>query len=211
MLEGWTRKLSEEIKKPLPGLKAQLKMSPNITGVADKYINPREDARQSGVLILLYEDEDGEVRFPLIKRSSYNGAHSGQISLPGGKMEDGETYEQTALREAEEEIGINKSDVLIIGKLSEFYVWVSNFIVQPVLGYITYQPEFIPDLYEVEEVITTSISEFMDEQKIARKEIRTSGGYVIDAPYFNLSGQVVWGATAMMLSEFREILMKINK
>lgn len=206
MLEGIVKELEDKLKKPLPGLKAQLKMSPHIQEVKEKYINPREDARQSGVLILLYKDKKGEVRFPLIKRSSYDGAHSGQVSLPGGKMEEGESYEETALREAEEEIGINSKDVHLIGRLSRFYVWVSNFLVQPIVGYINYEPVFVPDLYEVEDVITTSLNDFMDEQKIRRKEINTSRGFVIDAPYFDIGDEVVWGATAMMLSEFKEIL-----
>ncbi len=204
-------KLESELKKPLPGLKAQLKMSPNITRIQEKYIAPRSDARQSGVLILLYKDEYQNVRFPLIKRASYDGAHSGQIGLPGGKMEQGESFQQTALREAQEEIGIESKDVKVLGELTRFYVWVSNYIVQPIVGYLDYIPRFIPDLHEVDNVISASLGDFLDDQKIMRKEIRTSQGYVIDAPYYSVEGEVVWGATAMMLSEFREVLKKIKQ
>ncbi len=210
MLEGLVGKLKEEISKPLPGLKAQLQMSPNVKGIKEKYVTPREDARKSGVLILLYKDENDVLKFPLIKRASYNGAHSGQISLPGGKMEEGENYEQTALRETEEEIGVPSNDIITLGYLTKFYVWVSNFIVQPVIGYIDYIPDFKPDLHEVEDVIPASLSDFIDDQKVERKIIRTSKGYEIDAPFYNIEEQVVWGATAMMLSEFREILKRIT-
>ncbi len=209
MIEGFVGKLMSELNKPLPGLKAQLKMSPNVTRIAEKYITPPNDARKSGVLILLYQDSNQDIRFPLIKRSSYDGAHSGQISLPGGKVENTETYKQTALREAQEEIGIESNDVRVLGELTRFYVWVSNYIVQPVVGYLDYAPRFIPDLYEVESVIPASISDFLDDQRIKRKKISTSQGYVIDAPYYNIEGEVVWGATAMMLSEFREVLKKL--
>ena len=106
--------------------------------------------------------------------------------------------------------GIKREDVILIGHLSQFYVWVSNFIVQPILGYINYQPDFVPDIVEVESVITASLSDFMDEQLVKRKEIHTSQGFVIDAPYYNIEGEVVWGATAMMLSEFREVLLGIK-
>jgi len=156
------------------------------------------------VLVLLYADQ-GRIKFPLIKRPTYTGAHSGQISLPGGKVEPGEDVINAALREGEEEIGVEMSDIKVIGRISDFNVIPSNFIVTPVIAFIDYVPEFKPDVREVEKVIVGDLFELVKEDAIQEKEILAAGIYPMIAPHFLIENEIVWGATAMMLNEFRTL------
>lgn len=165
--------------------------------------------KNGSVLILLYE-ENGIIRFPLIKRPTYTGAHSGQVSLPGGKAEPGEDVFQAALREGEEEIGIKREDVQIIGSLSKFNVIPSNFMVTPVVAFTNSIPAFIPDPHEVERIITCDLSELTEENAIREKEIMAAGLYPMMAPHFLIEDEIVWGATAMMLNEFRMIIRELG-
>jgi 8-oxo-dGTP pyrophosphatase MutT (NUDIX family) len=164
--------------------------------------------RPGSVLILLYEDE-GDIKFPLIKRPEYQGAHGGQISLPGGKAEAGENSIETALREAQEEIGVDSHSVKILGRLSEFHVIPSNFLITPVVASIDVKPEWIPDPYEVAGILTGRISELVREDAVRTTEILAAGQYRMNAPHFNIENQIVWGATAMMLNEFRMVLREL--
>jgi 8-oxo-dGTP pyrophosphatase MutT (NUDIX family) len=159
-------------------------------------------------MILLYEN-NGIIKFPLTKRQEYVGAHSGQISLPGGKADPGENAFETALRECEEEIGINSSDIKVLGRLSEFFVMPSNFLVTPVVGFIHGPPLFIPDTYEVAKIISGSVNELVSDSAILKKEIIAAGTFKMIAPHFEIEGETVWGATAMMLNEFRMVLKEI--
>jgi 8-oxo-dGTP pyrophosphatase MutT (NUDIX family) len=164
--------------------------------------------RPGSVLILLYEDE-GEIKFPLIKRPEYAGAHGGQISLPGGKAEAGENPIETALREAWEEIGVDSQYVNVLGRLSEFHVIPSNFLITPVVGSIDVKPRLVPDPYEVAGILTGRISELIREDAVGTTEILAAGNYRMKAPHFKIENEIVWGATAMMLNEFRMILREI--
>jgi 8-oxo-dGTP pyrophosphatase MutT (NUDIX family) len=193
----------------LPGSGAHEPMRAKPMGNVFPKFEHRIPPRPGGVLILLYED-NGLIKFPLIKRPTYTGAHSGQISLPGGKAEPGEDIFQTALREGEEEIGVNQKDIRIIGKLSEFNVIPSNFLVTPVVAAIDYVPEFIPDLFEVEKVIQADLFELIKEDSIRESEILAAGIYPMMAPHFLIENEIVWGATAMILNEFRTIVMELH-
>jgi 8-oxo-dGTP pyrophosphatase MutT (NUDIX family) len=202
------KRLTQRLLLPLPGGDAhevfRAKPVGDVRPVFDHSVPPRP----GGVLILLYE-EDGIIKFPLIKRAEYTGAHSGQISLPGGKAEPGEEAIQTALRECEEEIGVNQNDLQVLGKLSDFFVMPSNFMVTPVIASLTYLPTFKPDAHEVVRVISHDIDKLLLEDAIKQKEILAAGKYKLIAPHFEIEGEVVWGATAMMLNEFRIILKEI--
>jgi 8-oxo-dGTP pyrophosphatase MutT (NUDIX family) len=164
--------------------------------------------RVGSVLILLYEDQ-GEIKFPLIKRPDYPGAHGGQVSLPGGKTEPGEDAVQTALREANEEIGVVPNDVKVLGRLSEFHVIPSNYLITPVVGSVPYKPEFIPDAYEVAKILSGTVSGLIKDDSVIVTEILAAGLYKMQAPHFNIEDEIVWGATAMMLNEFRLIVRDI--
>ena len=170
------------------------------------YFNPPDHAKLGGVLILLYP-QNGHIYLPLMLRPTYKGIHSGQVSFPGGKMEQQDTdLVSTALREAEEEIGISRERIRIIGNLSELYVFASNFKVLPVVGFIEEKPVFHPDRKEVEQVIETNLAMLLDPSNIKRTDIQIASGFKINAPYYDVDGHVVWGATAVMLSEFVEIV-----
>jgi len=198
--------LEKRVQKPMPGDVAHQRMKPKLADGSLLRLRHSTPPQKSGVLILLYEDEGG-VRFPLIQRPNYKGIHSGQMALPGGRYEK-EDLDQfhTALREAEEEIGVEKEKVAIIGGLSEFYVAASNYMVLPVIAKIDHKPAFVPEPREVDEIVTPPVNHLIDPSRLKEKEMTVRNGLRIICPYFDLEGRTVWGATAMMLSEFVAIL-----
>ncbi|CAN5333836.1 CoA pyrophosphatase [soil metagenome] len=204
------RTLRVRLLGKLPGSEAHEPLRATPTGEVRPVFEHKVPAKPGSVLILLYE-EDGKLFFPLTQRADYVGAHGGQVSLPGGKAEPGETIEQTALREAEEEIGVHSDQIEVIGRLSEFFVIPSNFIVTPVIAFHRTPPIFAPDPVEVAKVLHGSIDDLMKDDAISVKEIIAARIYKLNAPHFLLDNQIVWGATAMILNEFRMILQEIRE
>jgi 8-oxo-dGTP pyrophosphatase MutT (NUDIX family) len=200
--------LRHRLSKPLPGDLAHSTMRATPVGTVIPNFRHKIPPKPGGVLILLYE-EKGILRFPVIKRQVYSGAHSGQVSLPGGKSESGEDPVQAALREGEEEIGIQRKDLDVLGTLSNFFVIPSNFIITPVVALVDHIPTFIPDEYEVARILTGSVDDLIGEHAVKEKEILAAGQFRMRAPHFEIEGEVVWGATAMMLNEFRLILREV--
>jgi 8-oxo-dGTP pyrophosphatase MutT (NUDIX family) len=201
-------RLAERLKQALPSALAHdpLRAVP-IGNVIPKFEH-KLPPKPGSVLILLYED-NGKILFPLIKRAEYNGAHSGQVSLPGGKAEPGEDSIQTALREAQEEIGIDPATVNVIGRLSDFFVIPSNFLVTPVVASVKKTPSFRADPHEVVRIIYGDVDSLIKEDAIRTREILAAGNFRMNAPHFEIENEVVWGATAMMLNEFRFVLREI--
>ncbi|MGC1242040.1 MAG: CoA pyrophosphatase [Chryseosolibacter sp.] len=197
--------LKVRLEKPLPGETAHALFRATPVGDVRPLVDHKDPPRPGGVLLLLYEDE-GIVKFPLIKRPEYAGAHSGQVSLPGGKAEPGEDAIRTALRECEEEIGVLQHSVQILGKLSDFFVIPSNYIVTPVVASVKAKPVFRPDPYEVARILEARLAEISTDHAMKQKEILAAGKYRMMAPHFEIENEVVWGATAMMLNEFRTVL-----
>ena len=197
------------LKGELPGNRAHQRMISYSRPSAEAIRASDKEPRLSAVMILFYR-ENGEWYFPLIKRQAYPGVHSRQISLPGGQYEEeDEDLKQTSIRETEEELGISSDTLEVIGKLSDIYIPPSNFLVEPYIGYIDGPLSFDPDEVEVERVIPTSLRDFanMDIEKDER-EIR-DGKLRIMVNSFRIDNEVVWGATAMMLSEL-QILINEN-
>lgn len=164
-------------------------------------------AKKAAVLLLLYPGvSDGEQQLVLIKRIDQNRAdhHRGQISLPGGRYEPlDEDLSFTALREANEEVGVHQHNVELIGSLTNLYVPVSNYLIHPYLGVTTEKPIFKAQPSEVSEIIETPLHLLQDPAVRKIGEILTPSQYVLkDVPYFDIFGHVVWGATAMILNEF---------
>ena len=198
--------LAKALKGNLPGVEAQLSLShPARTLSAPQGVTPRE----AGVLVLLYEEEES-LKFPLIVRTSHNpnDRHGGQVSLPGGKRESTDSsLIDTALREAEEEIGVDKSAVHVLGQLSTLYIPVSNFNVFPTVGYIEKKPDWVPQTSEVDRVLEALYGDLIQESAVKYTERNVGKGVKLNnVPYFELAGEVVWGATAMILSELRQLL-----
>jgi 8-oxo-dGTP pyrophosphatase MutT (NUDIX family) len=207
LLEELKPKLVARLKQSLPGRIAHEPMRAQPVGSVLPNFEHALPPKPGSVLILLYE-ENGLIKFPLTKRQEYAGAHSGQISFPGGKAEPDEDVIQTALREAHEEIGVDLNFVQVLGRLSDFFVIPSNFLVVPVIA-ITHQKVFSPDPYEVAKILSCNILDLVKDDAIKQKEILAAGKYAMMAPHFEIEGEVVWGATAMMLNEFRLILKEL--
>jgi 8-oxo-dGTP pyrophosphatase MutT (NUDIX family) len=193
--------LQRDLQQPLPGRTAQYNMAPQPRPGAEMEDSPHPNARQSSVLILLYPYAN-TVYFPLILRPTYPGVHSGQVGLPGGGIEEGDhDLIGTALREAQEEIGVDPAQVTVLGQLSTLYIRPSNNLVLPVVGWAAERPEFIPDAREVALLIEASLLEFLDPAN-QRSEVWQLQNRTATVPFFGVQNQVVWGATAMMLGEF---------
>jgi 8-oxo-dGTP pyrophosphatase MutT (NUDIX family) len=193
------------LQQPLPGIAAQIKLAPQIR-VESLRAAPPADARPAGVLILLYQHA-GAWHFPLIKRSEDGLTHGGQISLPGGSQEVGESLQETALREACEEIGAAcvPAEVEVLGQLSTLHIPPSNFLVTPTVGYVDRRPDFRCDLREVAELIEVPLSMLFDRD-VVKREPWTLRGVTVEVPFYQIGPHKVWGATAMILSEFTLVL-----
>lgn len=207
-LSDLSARLRERMLQPLPGGDAHEPFRAVPVGDVKPLFDHANPPRPGGVIILLYE-ADGLIKFPLIKRPEYVGAHSGQISLPGGKAEAGENAIDTALRECEEEIGVDRATVEVIGTLSDFFVMPSNFMVTPVIASLATKPEFQPDPYEVARVLEGDMNMLIHDSSVRQKEILAAGKFRMNAPHFEIDGEIVWGATAMMLNEFRILVREI--
>lgn len=203
--EQFIERLRTELRGPLPGLRAHEPLRATPSGALKPKFDHKTEPKPGSILILLYP-ENGQIKFPLTKRPDYLGTHGGQISFPGGKAETGETVEQTALREGEEEIGIHSSSIEIIGRLSEFFVIPSNFMVTPIVGFQRTRPVFTPDPVEVVKVLEGDVEELMRDDAIQVKEIMAARIYPMRAPHFIIENEIVWGATAMILNELRFLL-----
>ena len=202
--------LQERLKRPLPGRSAHLKMASMVRIQTLMNLVQSENAIQSSVLILLYPKENG-VGVVLMRRPDYDGIHSGQISLPGGKYEeDDESLIYTALREAQEEIGVDPAQIQILGQLTELYIPPSNYIVTPIAGYSWSRPEFTADPKEVAAVIEISLSDLLNKSNLQRKKMKLGAGFSLKVPSYFIDGNIIWGATAMILSEFCTILEEIE-
>jgi 8-oxo-dGTP pyrophosphatase MutT (NUDIX family) len=196
--------LKKLFRTPLPGEDSQKLMAPSRIFTGDKYPDPSK-AKDSSVFILLFRKNE-QLFIPLIKRTEYNGAHSGQISLPGGKYEPGDiNLLETAYRETYEEIGIKRENIIYAGTLTTLFIPNSNFNIVPHVGFIINQPEFHTSKREVQRLITLPIDVLTDRSYVKHFE-RTVNGKKIFAPYYSYKGDKIWGATAMILSEFGEMI-----
>ena len=198
--------LESGMKHPLPGKEAQLSMSPNPVDMRRFDSKLPDNHRKGSVLVLLYPNEN-KAFFPLIKRPVYAGVHSGQIAFPGGKMEEEDEDEiETALREAWEEVGVLPQQVKLIGRMSDLFIPTSNFLVSPILGYSEVMPDFVPEEREVARIIQTAVSTLYEPAIRKQKVLEFSNNFRLDTPYFEVDKEMVWGATAMILSELLQIL-----
>lgn len=189
----------------LPGIPAQEKMAPYLRAelMAEFEV---QTYKKSAVLILLYPDGDGNARVVFTKRNVYEGVHSGQISFPGGKFEDGDiNVIQTAIRETEEEIGVRLENKKVLGRLSTVKVPVSGFEIFPVVGYVNEIPTFIPDKTEVKQILEIPM-ESLFTMNTDIDVFPGSSAMKIKAPYYPIENEKLWGASAMITAEFLEVV-----
>ena len=191
----------------LPGIKAHEEVSPMNRPLSYDQIDISE-YRTSSVMFFIYEKE-GKPYTVAIERNTYDGVHSGQIGLPGGKSEEqDQSFFDTAARESNEEIGIDLSKIRYLKELSQVFIPVSRFIVNPFIAFLEEKnPVFKADIREVSKVIEIPVEQILKDSNLKTKNMSTGNGLVIkDVPYFHLEGQVVWGATALIFNEVKHIL-----
>jgi len=193
----------------LPGKDQQLKFT-KYQKLLERIDLEQIKPRLSAVCIVLYPYNDKWFSV-LIERPTYKGVHSGQIAFPGGKTEkDDKSLWQTAQRETFEEVGIAMQDLEYIGALTNIYIPPSNFMVYPFVGVLNNKPSFVKDPKEVARIITYDINTLLDNSIIKQMDMEQSNNNKVHTTYYDIEGNVVWGATAMMLTEFKEILKRIN-
>ncbi len=190
----------------LPGAEAQDRMSSRSRLSIEEYLERNPDYRTSAVMLLLFPSGNF-ISSLLIERPSYEGVHSGQLALPGGRSEEtDDDLIHTAIRETFEEVGVKVLREQIIGPLTPIYIPPSRFLVHPFVAFLNERPEFIPDEREVESLLEVNLSLFMDEEVKQRRRITVGENMFLEAPCYVIGDKILWGATAMMFSEMESIL-----
>ncbi len=196
--------LKNKLAGPMPGLKAQLGMIPHPRPGNKAYFEVEDSSLKAGVLLLFYPSKD-RLHLVLTRRTEEVDFHKGQISLPGGRQERGESLEQTAMREAQEELEIDPDTIQILGRLTPLYIPPSNYCIYPVVAISERRPDFRPAAQEVAEVLEIPVEHLLDPQNVHR-EMWIIRGADIEVPYYFFKGHKIWGATAMVLAELIDIL-----
>lgn len=199
--------LRQALQAPLPGLDAQLRLAPHPrTGWDPHHVPP--GLRDAAALVLIYP-EAGLPHVPLTVRGGGLRHHKGQVSLPGGAVDAGESIEQAALREAAEEVGVDPAGVNTLGRLTPLHIPVSGFLLHPVVGVAARRPSFRPHAGEVARLLEVPVETLRHPAVVRRetRQLRRGGRLVdVDVPYFDVEGEKVWGATAMVLAELMVLL-----
>lgn len=194
------------IASDLPAMDAHLKMAPleRVVSLKNNSVD-NKNPRNAAVLMLCYP-KNGKTHLVLIVRNSYQGVHSAQIAFPGGKFEQEDVdFAATAIRETHEEVGIHPNQIEVVKSFTQVYIPPSNFMVYPFLGICREEISFIPDPLEVAGIIELPITTFLSDTIVIETELKTSYANSIKVPAFEIENHIVWGATAMMLSELKEV------
>ena len=203
--------ISSKIKKSqLPGIESQIKLSPPFRrGLIEQHREAMKHAKKAGVMALFYPNNQQSTNLVLILRNTYKGVHSAQVGFPGGRLEqEDRNMEETALRETEEEIGVPKNRIKVLRAMTELYIPPSNFKVYPFMGLIDEYPLFRKQDSEVKDIIEISVEDFLNDEHVIDVEVMTSLKKELKVPAFKWQEHIVWGATAMMLSEIKDLLKR---
>lgn len=201
-------KIQQAILLPLPGIDAQVMLGR--VGAVDlkRFHQIPDHAIQSAVMIILYEKQN-TIFIPFIVRANDGRVHSGQIAFPGGRFDTGDqNLQHTALREVAEEIGVNPLKLNVIGKLTPLYIPPSNYLVHPFIAVAKQLPIFKRDDIEVAEILELKLNDFLDQNVIIESTFKVTTGEDVKASCFNIQGNLIWGATAMIMNELLEIIKK---
>tara|TARA_R110002012_G_scaffold319389_2_gene539747 strand:+ start:131144 stop:131785 length:642 start_codon:yes stop_codon:yes gene_type:complete len=196
---------------PLPAESSQFKMSPPFREkLEEQQKGVMKNAKSAGVVALFYPDNATNTKLVLILRKTYKGVHSAQVGFPGGKLETSDlSIQHAAVRETWEEVGVPENQIEILRAMTEVYIPPSNFFVYPFIGISRFTPQFIKQDAEVEAIIEVSLQDFISDASVITKTVSTSYSVQVEVPAFNLNNHVVWGATAMMLSEIKDLLKEL--
>jgi len=209
--DDFSNRISKIENLELPGSASHYKMAPMFRVKeleSGKII--KQNPRQAAVMALFYPNMDFQTHLLLILRNTYKGIHSNQIALPGGKAEKSDpNLLETALRETQEEVGALRDRITVIRSMSEVYIPPSNFEVTPYLGLYRKEEPFLRQADEVAAIVEVPLHDFMDDGKIFHQILNTSYAQNVEVPAFKLNGYTVWGATAMILSEIKELLKQV--
>ncbi len=203
--------LQYRLQMPLPADEVRKIMAPELRQIKDfKMPNP-DKAKKAGVMLMLYPHND-TIYTTLMKRAEDGYTHGGQISFPGGRHEKtDENLIVTALRETEEEFGVAQHLIQVVGQLSDLYIPASNSLVSPSIGVLQQRPLFNPNPKEVDTIIEVTLPYMLNPNIIKQGQIKANRRIQLQAPYYDVHGHILWGATAMMMSEFLAIVKQIIK
>jgi len=196
--------VEEALKAPLPGAAAHARLAPRPRREWPPGFDPAA-IRDAAVLLLLFPI-DNRAHIVLTVRAGHLGRHGGQVSLPGGVIDPGETHEAAALREAREEIGLAIGSVRALGRLTPLEIPVSGFRLHPVVGATLSRPTLTPSTEEVARILEVDIDRLLDRRALTTRDVTAEGGRTLTLPAFSVDDVEVWGATAMVLAEFLDLL-----
>ncbi|MBK9330612.1 MAG: CoA pyrophosphatase [Sphingobacteriales bacterium] len=208
MFEQFSKELYQAFQRPLPGEAAHQALKPYLSIHKNLDVPPLIKPKLGAVMALIYPVKN-EPHLLFIERPVYDGVHSGQIAFPGGKIEKKDaSYLDAALRETQEEIGVHPDKISVVGQLSNVFVFASNFMVYPYVGILQEPPLLVLEEKEVASILQIPIHTFLQPEIIKEKPIKNALGFTLMAPYYDIEGKVLWGATAMMVSELCEVIKK---
>lgn len=203
-LTGALKEIKRKLNGPLPGLRAQLRMAPEPRPGTRPCREMESSSLRAGVLVLFYP-KDGRLHLLLTRRTERVVTHRGQISFPGGTQHPGETIEETALREAAEELGLVPAKIVLLGRLTPLYIPLSNFCIYPVVACLPERPEIRPQPEEVAEVLEIPVDHLLDAATL-RRETWIQNDEPYHVPFYAFGQHKIWGATAIVLAELLELI-----